>query len=254
MIAKAEAVFQMLGFCPSSKNFTVEDISRAAFDTINHTVSLQEGLKVARCYADNKHLFKKFVKVISRHYYEYFGRAAIKTNVRFTDYTNERQIFHVSNALTRSSDIAVAIGRTMQVEATNSFGKYHFRPDSTYYIEKTNYQAEEMGLYKKDGKRVCIVHMTPTKEIILLENETNFIFEDGGETSLIYEKGNKKAPIGMMKWDALTTSTREGLVRIELLDPQVNYEQLLHIAYATLLIFKSVCLASDVMNVLRENF
>lgn len=251
MISKAETVFQTLGFCPNNKNFDVEDIKAAAFSTLNHTVSLEDGLKVAKCYVANKHLFKKMVKAVSHHFDEYYGHTAVgKVNIKFTNYSTGREIYHVSNALTDNPNTAMAIGRNMQVESSFWNNKYYFRRDKTYYITPSHINVSDMVLYNSKDQRICVVHMDKTsRDVELVENKTNFDFVNNGDSCFIYEKGKMKTPIGMMKWDALNTTEGNGLLRFEVLDSHANYEQLLHIGLAILMIYKRVKFSEGLLEV-----
>lgn len=254
MLSKANAVFQILGFCPRNKNFDIEDINAAAFSTINHTTNLEDGLKIARCYAANKSSFKKMVKAVSRHYDEFFGMTSQgKNDMHFTNYSDSRYIFHVSNALTNHPNTSMAIGRNMQVESSYNNEKYYFRRDMTYYVKNDIKHGSDVGLYNRKGELLCYIHMTPGKEVVLQENKTNFLFETNGDSTLIYAKDAKrKVPIGLFKWDSLSADDNNCLVRIEIIDSHANYEQLLHIGLATMLIFKSVRFSEHIMSAIEQ--
>lgn len=252
-LEKSETIFDMFGFFPDTKKFDVEDVNLAVYNALNHTKTLEDGIKIARCYFNNMGELKKMVKIVRRYFDAYMERGSLtKTNIHFVDRLGSEDIYHVSNALGHNPYQPYVVGPGFFTEMHNVGGKYYINRDMKYYITASNTSVDDMHVYKKNSEFLCTVHMTSNKNIVLVDNSTRYEFDEEGDAILIYEKGNRKAPLAKMKWDAITPTNSRGLVRVEVVDPTVNIELIMLIASANLFILNSQGIVEKAKSVVSQ--
>ncbi|MCI7058554.1 MAG: hypothetical protein MR979_05750 [Mollicutes bacterium] len=271
--------FTQLGYCPTSLNFSFEEIKDATIKTLNHTKRLDDGVNVIRKYQFLSKEFEKACTKINKHY-DYWKKRRYKWKKSIETVSDEETegVYFVTNELEYNWKKLCVCSHSF---GDNCYVDINYRNScfglddskSNYLLRFSKINSKKMVILDRTGEKKCTVTME-CQGICLQKNSLCYEIESTLDGLWIYkknylnslsdfEKPKIKNACALIQWDVTDIKNNLGLARLELYDSNSDLELFLLFAASCLLLYRSeykgdtalsLFLArNNLMRVVREN-